>query len=44
MQPGEARTCAGCHGANSRDQAGLTAPVNKPEALRDLLRHWKTIR
>jgi hypothetical protein len=44
LQPGEARTCSGCHGANSKDQAGLTAPVNKPEALRDLLRYWKTIR
>jgi Hydrazine synthase alpha subunit middle domain len=45
LQPGEIRTCAGCHGANSRDQAGNTvpAPTNKPQALRDLLAHWKSI-
>jgi hypothetical protein len=43
LQPGEVRTCAGCHGANDKDQAGLTAPQNKPEALRDLIRHWKTL-
>jgi hypothetical protein len=43
MQPGETRTCTGCHGANTKDQAGLSAPVNKPEALRDLLRHWKAL-
>ena len=41
MQPGEIRSCAGCHGENSRNQAGLTAPTNTPEALRALLRHWK---
>jgi hypothetical protein len=41
MQPGEIRTCAGCHGENARNQANQPAPVNKPEALRELLRHWK---
>jgi mono/diheme cytochrome c family protein len=41
MQPGEIRTCAGCHGENTRNQAGQSAPVNKPEALRELLRYWK---
>ena len=41
MQPGEIRTCAGCHGENSRNQAGQTTPVNKPQALRELLRYWK---
>jgi hypothetical protein len=41
MQPGEIRTCAGCHGENSRNQAGLPEPANKPEALRQLLRYWK---
>jgi hypothetical protein len=41
MQPGEIRTCAGCHGENSRNQAGLSTPTNTPEALRALLRHWK---
>jgi hypothetical protein len=43
MQPGEARTCAGCHGVNTRDQAGGLIAANKPEALRELLRHWKTL-
>ncbi|MET0582456.1 MAG: hypothetical protein ABWZ08_10865 [Pseudoxanthomonas sp.] len=41
LQPGEIRTCAGCHGENSRNQAGFPTPLNKPQALRDLLRHWK---
>jgi hydrazine synthase alpha subunit-like protein len=41
MQPGEIRTCAGCHGENSKNQAGLGEPLNKPEALRQLLRYWK---
>lgn len=41
MQPGEIRTCAGCHGQNSKNQAGLATPTNAPEALRALLRHWK---
>lgn len=41
MQPGEIRTCAGCHGENTRNQAGQTPPANKPEALRQLLRYWK---
>jgi hypothetical protein len=41
LQPGEARTCAGCHGENTRNQAGLPSPTNKPEALRELLRYWK---
>ncbi|MGL4577181.1 MAG: hypothetical protein ACRCV9_20510 [Burkholderiaceae bacterium] len=43
MQPGEARTCAGCHGVNTRDQLGQPVAANKPEALRELLRHWKTL-
>ena len=41
MQPGEIRTCSGCHGENSKNQAGQAIPQNKPEALRQLLRHWK---
>jgi hypothetical protein len=41
MQPGEIRTCTGCHGENSRNQAGQTASTAKPQALRTLLRHWK---
>ncbi len=42
FRPGEVRTCANCHGINDRDQAGQTAPTNPAQALRDLLRHWKT--
>lgn len=41
MQPGEIRTCNGCHGENSKNQANLDTPANKPEALRQLLRYWK---
>ena len=41
MQPGEIRTCAGCHGENTRNQAGQPEPTNSPQALRDLVRHWK---
>lgn len=41
MQPGEIRTCAGCHGENSRNQAGEPEPTNAPQALRTLLQHWK---
>ena len=43
FQPGEVRVCASCHGVNERNQAGGLAPTNKPEALRTLLRHWKTL-
>ena len=43
FQAGEMRTCASCHGTNTVNQAGLAAPANKPEALRELLRHWKTL-
>ncbi|MDB6139527.1 MAG: hypothetical protein JWO94_2599 [Verrucomicrobiaceae bacterium] len=39
--PGEVRTCANCHGINTIDQSGATKPVNKPNALRDLLQFWK---
>ena len=41
FQPGEIRVCAACHGVNSHDQVGATAPANAPEALRALLRAWK---
>jgi hypothetical protein len=43
FQPGEVRVCASCHGVNAKDQADAPAPVNKPEALRALLRYWKTL-
>ena len=41
--PGEIRTCEGCHGINDKSHAGNGAPQNKPEALRDLLQHWKSL-
>jgi Hydrazine synthase alpha subunit middle domain len=43
FQPGEVRVCASCHGVNKKDQAGNPPPVNPPEALRTLLKYWKTI-
>jgi hypothetical protein len=42
FQPGEIRTCTSCHGLNTRDQANQPVPQNKPEALRTLLRDWKS--
>ena len=41
LQPGEIRTCSGCHGENTRNQAGSLPSQAKPEALRELMRHWK---
>lgn len=41
--PGEVRVCASCHGINRKGQAGQSEPQNKPEALRTLLRYWKTM-
>jgi hypothetical protein len=43
FQAGEMRTCASCHGVNTLNQAGLATPLNKPQALRDLLTYWKTL-
>jgi hypothetical protein len=43
FQPGEVRVCESCHGVNTKDQSGAPPPTNKPEALRDLLRFWKTL-
>jgi hypothetical protein len=39
--PGEIRTCSSCHGINSKTLNDLGNPVNKPQALRDLMTHWK---
>lgn len=40
--PGEVRTCAVCHGVNTKDQANnLGVPTNPPLALTDLLNFWK---
>lgn len=41
VQAGEIRVCASCHGVNKLDQLGLTEPINKPEALKELLQFWK---
>lgn len=43
LQAGEMRTCASCHGVNSRNQAGAPTPTHQPQALRLLLRHWKSL-
>ncbi len=40
-QPGEIRACDGCHGVNTANQAGGPAAQNPPQALADLLAHWK---
>lgn len=40
---GEIRTCASCHGINNKTLNNLGNPINKPEALRDLMKHWKTL-
>ncbi|HWS71425.1 MAG TPA: hypothetical protein VN605_04895, partial [Thermoanaerobaculia bacterium] len=42
FQPGEVRVCGSCHGVNARDQLGAAPPQNSPEALRTLLRFWKS--
>jgi hypothetical protein len=42
FRAGEVRTCANCHGINAIDQLGRLAPTNKPAALRQLLRLWRT--
>jgi len=42
FQPGEVRVCTSCHGLNDADQAHQTAPTNPPQALLQLLSHWKT--
>lgn len=42
--PGEIRTCASCHGINSTTHNKLPEPKNKPEALRNLIRNWKSLK
>lgn len=42
FQPGEIRVCTSCHGLSEFDQAGQSAPSNPPQALLQLLTHWKT--
>jgi hypothetical protein len=43
FQPGEIRLCTSCHGLNTVDQAGQPRPGNSPEALRQLLQHWRSL-
>jgi len=38
---GEVRVCASCHGVNEKAQDGGPAAGQTPQALRDLLAHWK---
>jgi hypothetical protein len=40
LQPGEIRTCDGCHGVNRTGQAGQAPAAQKPAALVALLQHW----
>ncbi|MCB0354143.1 MAG: hypothetical protein KDD64_11480 [Bdellovibrionales bacterium] len=42
FQPGEVRVCATCHGLTAGDQFGRSVPTNRPDALRALLRWWKS--
>ncbi len=42
LEAGEIRVCTSCHGINSADQAGASAPVNAPQALHLLLQYWKS--
>jgi len=42
-QPGEIRSCPGCHGSNDTNQGGIFTPTNyEPIALKKLLDYWKT--
>ena len=43
FQAGEIRVCAGCHGVNTVDQAGNPPAANAPEALRELMQHYKSL-
>lgn len=42
FQPGEIRVCDGCHGVNKVNQMGAEAATNTPQAMIDLLNHWRT--
>ncbi|MFK7846059.1 MAG: T9SS type A sorting domain-containing protein, partial [Rhodothermales bacterium] len=41
FQPGEIRSCGGCHGANTQAQDGSPLPTNPPEALRALMQYYQ---
>lgn len=40
--PGEIRTCSGCHGINTSTLNNLPESTQKPEALRNLIKNWKS--
>jgi hypothetical protein len=41
LQPGEIRTCDGCHGVNTTNQANQPASTQTADAFVDLLTRWK---
>jgi len=41
LQPGEVRACDGCHGVNTGSHDGQPAATHPPQALAELLEHWK---
>jgi hypothetical protein len=41
LQPGEIRTCDGCHGVNTLSHDGEPQAENPPQALAQLLEFWK---
>lgn len=42
LQPGEIRTCDGCHGINRTGQSGQAAATNTPQALTAIVQQWST--
>jgi len=43
FKAGEIRVCTSCHGVNATDHVGNPEPVNPPQALYQLLAHWKNL-
>jgi hypothetical protein len=43
LQPGEIRTCDGCHGVNTLSHDSQPKASNPPQALADLLAYWKSL-
>jgi hypothetical protein len=41
LQPGEVRSCDGCHGVNTMSHSGQPASTQVPEAFVDLLSRWQ---
>lgn len=42
VQPGEVRSCDGCHGVNTASQSGQPASTQVADAFVDLLTRWQT--